>query len=190
MGEDRHREEQEFSFVKEKIKHQPIYQNKRLRKAVMHISMAILYGVIACFVFVQIHPWMEQKFGEEEATEITLPEEEADVPETEVLQEEPQEPIVITEARELEIEDYRKLYQKLESMAVECERSLVTVTAANSDTDWFNKIYKSKDQLSGLLVGNNGVELLILTSYSGIEAADQLQATFADQVTHEATLKN
>lgn len=189
MTEDRRQEEQEFSFVKERIKRQPIYQNKMFRKAVFQIALAVLCGVIACFVFVKIYPWMDETFGKKEAAEITLPrEEEAEVMEEEST--EPPEPIVITETQELEVEDYKGLYRKLRAIAIESEKSLVTVTAASSDTDWFNETYESKNQLSGVLVGNNGVELLVLTAYSELDSADSLQVTFADGVTRDAALKN
>ena len=188
MAEDRRQEEQEFSFVKERIKRQPIYQNKMFRRVVSQIALAAVCGVIACFVFVKIHPWREEKFGKKEAAEITLPrEEETAQPEEETA--EVQNPIVVTELQELTLEDYKKLYRKLKDIANESRKSLVTVTAASSDTDWFNETYERENQSSGLLVGNNGVELLALTTYSEVEAADRLQVTFAENTTREATLK-
>ena len=201
MAEDKRQEEKEFSFVKEKIKHQPVYQSKLFRKAVFQIVMAVVCGVIACFVFVMVHPWMEQKFGREEKTEITLPEEEEPVPEETQVPEEttdtqdtqdvqPTDPIVITQKKELELSDYEALYRKMRAVVSESERSLVTVTAENSDTDWFNQTYESQNQLSGLIVGDNSVELLILTSYSEIASADRLEVTFADNSSKDAALKN
>jgi len=189
MTEDKRREEEEFSFVKEKIKHQPMRQHKWFRRVIFSMALSVLCGVIACFVFVKVYPWMEQKFGKEELEEITIPQEEEE-PQEEIPVVEPQDPIVITETQELELEDYKKLYRKLRGVAAESRKSLVTVTVANSDTDWFNEIYESKNQVSGMLVGNNGVELLILTTYSEVASADSLQVTFVDDVTQNAVLKN
>lgn len=192
MAEEKRQEEQEFSFVKEKIKRQHFYQNKMFRKILFHVVLAIFCGGVACFVFVKMYPWMEEKFGEEERTDITLPREEEEEPEPVVVQPQtpPQEPIVITERQELEVEDYKKLYTKLKAVATESEKSLVMVTAASSDTDWFNETYESREQVSGLLVGNNGVELLILTVYSEVRSADRLQVTFADKTSQDAVLNN
>ena len=75
-------------------------------------------------------------------------------------------------------------------MADECAKSLVTVTAASNDTDWFNETYESQERTSGLLVGNNGVELLVLTIYSRVQSADQLQVTLVNYLTMDAVLKN
>lgn len=191
MAEEKRREEQEFSFVKEKIKKQPFYQNKTLRRAALQLIFSVVCGAVACFVFVIVHPWMERTFGEQEMTEITIPQEEEEETVTEPQEEtEEEEPVVITEPRELEVEDYADLYTKLKEVADTAGKSLVTVTASSSGTDWFNETYESRRELSGLLVGNNGVELLILAPYSQVEGADTLQAAFADGSTLAAVLKN
>lgn len=192
MAEEKNREEEEFSFVKEKIKRQRFYQNKTFRKVVFHLVLAVVCGITACFVFVISYPWMEERFQKEERQQISLPREEEEEEPVQVPQEPepPQEPIVITESVELELEDYRKLYTKLKSMADDCAKSLVTVTAASNDTDWFNETYESREQTSGLLVGNNGVELLVLTIYSRVQSADRLQVTLASHTSIDAVLKN
>lgn len=188
MAEEKHQEE-EFSFVKEKIKRQRFYQNRTFRKVVFHLVLAVACGVVACFAFVVSYPFMEERFHEEERTEISFPREEEE-PVVPQEPEVPQEPIVITETRELELEDYKKLYAKLKGVADECTKSLVTVTATGSDTDWFNETYESREQASGLLVGNNGVELLVLTMYSRVSSADQLQVTLVSHDSVDAVLKN
>ncbi len=192
MAEEKRHEEQEYSFIKEKIKKQPFYQNRMLRRITIQVLMSIVCGAIACFVFVMLYPWMERNFGEQELTEITLSQEEET--ETEIVQEtvesDTQEPIVITETQELEVEDYRDLFTKMKAVADTANQSLVTVTASSSDTDWFNETYESRRQISGILVGNNGVEILILTLYSQIEGADSLQVTFVDETSLTAVLKN
>lgn len=190
MAEEKRQEEQEFSFVKEKIKRQRFYQNRVFRRVVLQIALGAVCGAVACFTFVVLHPWMDEKFGEEEKKEIVFPSEDEEEKEPAAEPEEPAEPVVITEKQELEIEDYRKLYGKLRAVALESEKCLVTVTAASSDMDWFNETYESQKQLSGLLVGNNGVELLILTVYSEVSSANELQVMFADKSVLNAVLKN
>ncbi len=188
MAENKKENEEKFSFVKEKIKKQPFYQTKPFRKLCYWLLVAVLCGVVACFVFVKVRPFMERKFGEDEKTEITIPrdDEESD----EAVQEPAAEPVIITETPELELSDYQKLYTKLKAVAGEVNKSLVTVTAASSDTDWFNETYESSREISGLLVGNNGVELLVLTPYEPVKDASQLEVTFVDGKSREAVLKN
>ncbi|MEI3524693.1 MAG: hypothetical protein V8Q27_00050 [Eubacteriales bacterium] len=125
--------------------------------------MAVLCGVVASFVFVKARPFMERTFGQDEKNEITIP---RDNDEPDEVAQEPAGSVIITEPQELELSDYQKLYTKLKAVAGEVNKSLVTVMAASSDTDWFNEIYESRREISGLLVGNNGVELLVLTPTS------------------------
>lgn len=186
MGEEKKPNQEEFSFVKEMIKKQPFYHTRRFRRLCGWIAAAALCGAVASFVFVKVTPFMERTFGKEEKTEITIPRDEEAEGENEDAS---TEPIVITETQELELSDYQKLYTKLKSVASEAEKSLVTVTASSSDTDWFQETYESRLEISGLLVGNNGVELLILTPYQPVKEASALQVTFADGKSHEAVLK-
>ncbi len=200
MAEEKRHEEQEFSFVKEKIKKQPFYQNKNLRRAGIRLLFSVLCGLAACLAFVLARPWMEQTFGKKEMTEITIPAEEEEQqdteedeePEEEEAEEEtaPQDPVVITQPQELEAEDYATLYAKLKEVADAAAQSLAAVTVSSSDTDWFNETYENRRQVSGLLVGNNGAEILILVPYSQVAEADRLQASLADGSTLEAVLKN
>ena len=90
MAEEKRHEEQEFSFVKEKIKKQPFYQNKNLRRAGIRLLFSVLCGLAACLAFVLARPWMEQTFGKKEMTEITIPAEEEEQQDTEE-DEEPEE---------------------------------------------------------------------------------------------------
>lgn len=203
MAEEKRQEEQKFDFMKEKIKKQPIYQNRHVRRAVFTFAMAVMFGVVACFAFVLVRPWMERTFGKDEVSAISIPREDdeegsgGELPDAEDAGEtgadtgdgELQEPVV-TEPAELEAEDYVKLYGKLKTVAEESTASLVTVTAASSDTDWFNETYESSRQISGLLVGNNGAELLVLTPYSAIRQADSLKVTFVNDTEVSAVLKN
>ncbi len=199
MAEEKRHEEQEFSFVKEKIKKQPFYQNKNLRRAGIRLLFSVLCGLAACLAFVLARPWMEQTFGKREMTEITIPAEEEEQQETEeeseTAEEEeeesaPQDPVVITQPQELQAEDYATLFAKLKEVAAAADQSLAAVTVSSSDTDWFNETYENRRQVSGLLVGNNGVEILILVPYSQVAGADRLQASLADGSSLEAVLKN
>lgn len=188
MTEQKSPNGEEFQFIQEKIKRQAFWKNKWLRKFCTTLVLAVLFGAVSCVTFVLAEPWARERFGEEPVHEINIPRDE-DPPEEIEPVVIPQEPIVITETTELELEDYTRLFTKMRAVGQEAMKSLVVVTAGSSDMDWFNKEYESQRQVNGLLVGNNGVEELILTTYSDILGADQLRVTFADSTTAEAALK-
>ncbi len=91
--------------------------------------------------------------------------------------------------KEFEINDYTLLYQKIGSVADEAKKSIVTVTAIYSDSDWFQNIYESKHQTTGVILADNGKELLIIAKTSVIEDADDIQVTFYDGLKLSGTLK-
>ena len=77
----------------------------------------------------------------------------------------------------------------MQNNAAEVSKSLVTVTAVNNDVDWFNEAYENLGQATGMIIGNNGVELLILTRYELVEACDGMNVTFVDGSVAKAVLK-
>ncbi len=91
--------------------------------------------------------------------------------------------------RQFEINDYTLLYQKIGSVADEVRNCMVTVTAVYSDSDWFQNTYESKDQTSGVILADNGKELLILARTSIIEDADDIEVTFSGGRKYGAALK-
>ncbi|MDD2969332.1 MAG: S1C family serine protease [Lachnospiraceae bacterium] len=186
--------DQEFEVIKERIKERPINRKKLLRRTVMTVSFAVIFGLIACLTFLVLEPvfsnWL---YPEEEPKPVTFPQVEEEIlPEDMVQtdsqleenQEEEQPEQVVTETIvekvDLEITDYQLLYNKLFEVAKECSKSMVTVTGVKSDVDWFNNPYESKGQAFGLIIADNGKGLLILADKKAVEEAETIQVTFSD----------
>lgn len=96
-------------------------------------------------------------------------------------------PVVVPQ--EIELSDYQLLYRKLYALSAEVSKSIVTVTGITSDVDWMNETYLSTKQTTGLIIADNGYELLILADYKNIENAESVKVTFADGVSAEASFK-
>ncbi|WP_343248474.1 S1C family serine protease [Diplocloster hominis] len=194
MSEEKDKEE--FSFMKEKIKAKPINKKKLLLKVAGTMVLAVLFGVVASFTFVITSPIAEKKYGEkEEIPSVTIPrDDEAEqnpAPETTPtptpVPSNP--PAVIQQTVGIEVDDYRKLYNKLYEVAVGLDKSLVTVTAVSNNVDWFNIPYTNQGKGSGIIVAENGIEYMILTDERVLEGAEQIMVTFADDAQVEATVK-
>lgn len=97
------------------------------------------------------------------------------------------EPIYIEQ--ELEAEDYQALQNKIYAIGKKANRSVVTVTGVTSNTDWFDSAYESENQASGIIIANNGQELLILTEKKVITNAEAISITFINGEVVPATLK-
>ena len=82
------------------------------------------------------------------------------------------------------------MYQQLIQIGNQAEKSLVNISVLSMDTDWFDEIYTSQSTVSGVVIGDNGLELLILTGYEEVRGGESLQITFFDRTTAAGTLKN
>ena len=51
--------DQEFDFIKEKIKEKPINKRRLFFQMGFNLFCAVIFGVVACLVFVLLRPYME-----------------------------------------------------------------------------------------------------------------------------------
>lgn len=194
---------QDSDFMSERIKERPVNKKKLLRRTMITASLAVIFGLIACFTFLVLEPvfsnWL---YPEEEpevielpdATDEMLPEDmltEEDIQietEDEVKLEEEQIAQILSGVQ-LDLEDYKGIYESLASLAKEAEKSMATVTSVTSDVDWFNNTYENKGITSGLIIADNGRELLILADKEVIENGETILVTFIDGTQAEASIK-
>ena len=82
--------------------------------------------------------------------------------------------------REVELEDYMQIYRKMYSMSGEVSKSLVVLTADQGIDDWLNEDELRERRTTGVIIGENGYELLVLAESSRIKdaSADGLTIRF------------
>ena len=181
---------EEFSFMNEKIKDKPFYKKRGVQILVGVLGLIVLCAGISCAVFMKMYVWMSEKQEQEIIQNIEIPEDsevENELPENGEQEQTTHETIVVE--NEVTLEDYSVLFAQLRGLAKEVRRSVVTVTALNNDVDWFNEAYEKRGQATGMIIGDNGVELLLLTRYAEVEKCDGMQVTFMDNTIVPATLK-
>lgn len=186
---------QDIEFIKEKVKERPLNRKKLVRRTLITASMAVIFGLIACFTFLVLEPvFTNLLYPEEEPQQVELKEEnisEEMRPEDMILEEETEtevQPIqqTVVEQVPLELSDYQRLYRLMYAQVQQISRSIVTVTGVLTDRDWFDNTYENQGQAAGLIVAENGKDLLILTDLSAIEQADSVEVTFSDGTQLEA----
>lgn len=211
-----HQEQNQDNFMIEKIKQRPINKRRLIRRTLLTASMAVIFGLIACFTFLILEPvisnWL---YPEEKPEAIIFPEEPEEMLPEEMLEEYIQPspsptPTPVPDSEEnmeserveldkeqvqeildqvvLDMDDYQQLYKVLSSYAEQLSRYMVVVTGTNSGTDWFANVYENKRDTSGTIIGNNGKELLILADYNSVKKADQLMVTFNNGVQVDAQM--
>ena len=186
-------EEKKFSFLQEKIKEKRSFDwRKELQKVYFTVFLAVVFGVVAGYVFVVAVPYIQQRVNPEEPSPVVIDQDDEmqEAGEEEAPDEAPEaDPVIIQEKVSVELEDYESLFNKMSVLAAECSRGLVTVTCATSETDWFNNLMENQHHGTGAIVADNGLELLVLTERKLLEDAERISVTFADGAIADAALK-
>lgn len=100
-----------------------------------------------------------------------------------------QKTVYLTEIQSMGISEYEQLQKDIFKIGLDAEKSMVIVTGVTRDIDVFNESYEKQGSVSGLIIANNGQELLILTEKSIIEQASQICVTFTGNEVVGAHLK-
>ncbi|MCH5238380.1 MAG: hypothetical protein J1E95_11395, partial [Muribaculaceae bacterium] len=211
-------------FMIEKIKTRPINRRKLIRRTIITVVMAVIFGTVACVTFLILEPVISNRLYPEEEPQVqpvTFPEDQEEMSPEDMLAENiPSEnpspappsaspspaPVeetesTLTEERmreilsgmKLGVEDYVQLNNILLGLVYEDELSedgssyraalsqhIVTIRGVISNIDWFDDIQESSNQAPGLIVADNGLELLILVDYSSLEKAESLVLDLGD----------
>lgn len=207
-------------FMIEKIKVRPINRKKLVRRTIITASMAVIFGLIACFTFLILEPVINRwLYPEEKPKIVVLPEDQEEMapedmlaenlptespsptpepapdqtPETdpgqEVTLEEQVLGILAENPPDLTMDHYKQIYLSMSDYVKELNKYMVTITTVVSNVDWFNDVQESRNQLSGVIVAENGKELLVLSDALPVRSAQQLILTFADGTQVEAQVK-
>ena len=186
------------AFISEKIKQRPVNRKKLIRRTIITISLAVIFGIVACFTFLLLQPvFSDRLYPEKEPELVSFPEESAS---DELTPEEmfaDDNEIAAVEAMSLEANqkdqidqaianytftsyDYSQMMASLKNVALETSRSIVQVTAITSDTNWFSSSYESSGSTSGLIVADNGNYYFILVHAAAVAEAESIEVTFFD----------
>ena len=193
-------EKEPYRFMKEVIKKKPLDKRALLLKIAAVAAAAVAAGAIAAFVFVRTVPVAEELLGTASQAQVDIPaDEEPDRTETastsssgaqenqtpvpEVTGTPVPTPVPSQEpeaAQSITVDAYRELYQEMLAVAETPKRAMVTVIGITSHMDYFNQNYENQQQISGLIVADNGKDLFVLTEYRVVENVERIQVTFFD----------
>ena len=172
-------EQENYDFLQEVIKDEKTDRKSVLNKTINYFAIGLLLGAAACIGFFALKPWAEKAFlGASEQVEIS---------------EEPEkEPEVIIQKEETPVEiihniaDYRELQNALMGLAKEAQKKVVYVKGIGQGQNWNDA---QVIETAGVIVGDNGRELLILSTYFDMKDMQFYRVEFSDGMSHEAVLK-
>lgn len=184
---------EEFQYIKERVKQRPINRKKLMRRMFITASMAVIFGVLACFTFLVLEPVFTNILHPEQKPDIVeIPEDTDEIlPEDMKLQEETQTTIKVIEKNTVvdPMTVYIQQYDEIYAIAQDTIKSTVTLTSLTQDTDWFDNEYVSKGTSSALYVANNNKEFLFLAYTEKITNSENISVTFYDGTEAEGTIK-
>ncbi len=195
------------AFISEKIKQRPVNRKKLLRRTIITVSLAVVFGIVACFTFLLLQPVFSDKlypekepeivsFPEESASDELTPEEmfadDNEIAAVEAMSQEATQKDQIDQAiaaYSFTSYDYSQMMASLKNVATQAGRSIVQVTAITSDTNWFSSSYESSGVVSGLIVADSGNYYYILLQSDAVKDAETIEVTFCDNTKSQAEIK-
>lgn len=180
--------QQKFEFMTEKVKERPLNKKKLMRRTLITVSMAVIFGLIACITFSALQPiisnWLHPQ-EEIEKIEIPLVTEEI-LPEDMMVHDEPsleptQEVIdMLKNEIELKTKDYQKLYQNIHALVLSMKSATVTIKSVTQEVDLFNDSYETTGQCIGYIFAQNSTELMIMAEDEFLDS-ENIEVIFADE---------
>ncbi len=191
-------------FMIEKLKERPVNKKKLLKKSLTTVLMAIIFGLVACITFQLLEPvisnWLYPDPTDDQI--VLFPEDQTEMKPEDMLSDNlpgnSGEGLLIgtngegtksPNGLDLDYLNYVQLYESLASLVETLNKSMVTVTATKVSTDWLSNEYETKNDTTGVVIGKNGREALILTDYGSIKDTDNLNVTLFNGYSYAVTVK-
>lgn len=171
----------EYSFLQEVIKDEVGGTGKRKKRILRKIGVGIFIGLVACFTFSVFKPWVESRISGD-PDELTIPRDTKQTAENDAGSSG-------EDGNGQKKDNYSKSVKSLSDVAKKGKRSVVSLLVLTGATVG-NKDFVSESQsVSGVLIADNGQELLILGPTMEVGETQQIQATFCDGKKYRVTEK-
>lgn len=171
----------EYSFLQEVIKDEVGGTGKRKKRILRKIGVGIFIGLVACFTFSVFKPWVESRISGN-PDEVTIPRDTKQTAENEADRSG-------KDGNGQKKDNYSKSVKSLSDVAKKGKRSVVSLLVLTGATIGNKEFVSESQSVSGVLIADNGQELLILGSTMEVGETQQIQATFCDGKKYQVTEK-
>lgn len=175
--------EEQFSFLQETIKPKPVTRRKILTQLARVGIYGLIFGTFACLGFFALKPWAQSRFQGDPKT-VTIPEdEEAETEPAKDAQTETVQPPV------LDAQSYKEMMKSVYEIAKEANKSVVSIQPEKENPVLMTAGSGTEESTAGLIVADNGQELLVLCDNAVCEDTKKWTVTFADNAQYGISLK-
>lgn len=171
----------EYSFLQEVIKDEVGGTGKRKKRILRKIGVGIFIGLVACFTFSVFKPWVESRISGN-PDEVTIPRDTKQTAENEADRSG-------KDGNGQKKDNYSKSVKSLNDVAKKGKRSVVSLLVLTGATIGNKEFVSESQSVSGVLIADNGQELLILGPTMEVGETQQIQATFCDGKKYQVTEK-
>lgn len=171
----------EYSFLQEVIKDEVGGTGKRKKRILRKIGVGIFIGLVACFTFSVFKPWVESRMSGD-PDEVTIPRDTKQTAENEADRSG-------KDGNGQKKDNYSKSVKSLSDVAKKGKRSVVSLLVLTGATIGNKEFVSESQSVSGVLIADNGQELLILGPTMEVGETQQIQATFCDGKKYQVTEK-
>ena len=171
----------EYSFLQEVIKDEVGGTGKRKKRILRKIGVGIFIGLVACFTFSVFKPWVESRISGN-PDEMTIPRDTKQTAENEADRSG-------KDGNGQKKDNYSKSVKSLSDVAKKGKRSVVSLLVLTGATIGNKEFVSESQSVSGVLIADNGQELLILGPTMEVGETQQIQATFCDGKKYQVTEK-
>lgn len=171
----------EYSFLQEVIKDEVGGTGKRKKRILRKIGVGIFIGLVACFTFSVIKPWVESRMSGN-PDEVTISRDTKQTAENEADRSG-------KDGNGQKKDNYSKSVKSLSDVAKKGKRSVVSLLVLTGATIGNKEFVSESQSVSGVLIADNGQELLILGPTMEVGETQQIQATFCDGKKYQVTEK-
>lgn len=174
-------------FIREQIKDKPVNKKKLARKVGTAALCGVVFAVVACIIFAIALPIINKsshktQMGKNDGSQQTDSEDIYDTATTEDgTYQEPS-----TQDYKVTLEDYQAIQNELYRIGASANKFIVGVTGVTDATDIFNNMYETEGQGVGVIIKDNGKQLIILTEKNVVDGADKLSVTFVNDMVADA----
>lgn len=171
----------EYSFLQEVIKDEVGGTGKRKKRILRKIGVGIFIGLVACFTFSVFKPWVESRISGN-PDEVMIPRDTKQTAENEADR-------FGKDGNGQKKDNYSKSVKSLSDVAKKGKRSVVSLLVLTGATIGNKEFVSESQSVSGVLIADNGQELLILGPTMEVGETQQIQATFCDGKKYRVTEK-
>ncbi|HEX3077322.1 MAG TPA: PDZ domain-containing protein [Lachnospiraceae bacterium] len=194
-------DKQEFRFIQEQII--PKEQSKFIKVVYIVVKtmvLGLIFGLASSVIFCISYPYIKRAVNNESDNSLSFAQSVPNisiglaklVPAYVADQHTIQEPIIIENTVQANLQDYQNMYSLLNDIVTEVNNSIVSVTGIVNSVDWLQNPYETSDVTSGVIIAetkSKGI-LHILVRYSKIKDVNRIQVSFGEDSVVEARLSN